>query len=186
MTIRKRIVLVVIALFAVVEAFADWKPNLESDAAKTLENFKTKNPNLAVYFDQAYAYAVFPEITKAAFNIGGAYGNGIVYEKNLVAGQVTMMQLTAGLQIGGQQYSEIIFFKDKATLDRLKQGKLEFGANASAIAEKQGVAGSVEFSDGIAVFTLSKIGLMLEASIGGQRFSFEQKAAEPPLPKGAI
>lgn len=105
--------------------------------------------------------------------VGGAYGNGIVYANDRKIGYSTLKQLTVGFQLGAQVYSELIFFKDEKTLERFKSEKVEFDAQISAVAVTLGAAANADYSDGVAVFTLTKGGLMYEASLGGQHFSFE-------------
>jgi lipid-binding SYLF domain-containing protein len=145
----------------------------DSEVAETIAAFKNSDPDMKVFFDKAYGFAVFPTIGKGGFGIGGAYGKGKVYKKRKLIGSSTMAQLTIGFQLGGQAYREIIFFKDKKALDHFTDGNFEFGAQASAIAVTVGASADAAYSDGVAVFTLPKGGLMYEASIGGQKFSFD-------------
>jgi lipid-binding SYLF domain-containing protein len=175
-------------VLSVIPLYAGWnpsKPDTSGDqgvkndpVAKTIANFKYYDPGLKVFFEQAYGYAVFPSITKGGLFFGGAYGEGKVYEKTALIGTSSLTQVTVGLQIGGQTYSEIIFFKDKKALDSFTGGNLEFGAQMSAIAVTAGVSTDVDYSNGVAVFTLPKGGLMAEAAIGGQKFSFEPVAKQ--------
>jgi len=146
------------------------KPNIKT--IETLDKFK-KIPELKPYFKQANGYAVFPNIGKAGIGIGGAIGKGEVFEKDKVIGSTKVTQLSIGLQLGGQAFSQIIFFKDKKDLERFTQGNFEFGASASAALITEGANASADYSDGVAVLTFSKGGLMYEASIGGQKFSFQ-------------
>ena len=146
------------------------------------------------FFGKSYGYAVFPTIGKGGIGIGGARGKGRVYVGDKVIGNTTMTQLTVGLQLGGQAYSQIIFFEDKRALDEFTSGNFEFGAQATAVAitagasagtgtagSSAGVSGGQHdaataapgFYKGMAVFTVAKGGLMYEASIGGQKFSFK-------------
>ena len=156
---------------------AQWNPNATSDSevnadvSAAVEVFKT-NPNLKPFFEQAHGFAVFPSIKKAGFGIGGATGNGQVFEKGNLIGNTRVTQLSLGLQLGAQAFKEIIFFKDTQALNRFTRGNFEFGAQASAVALTAGVAVEVEYSDGVAIFTETNGGLMYEASIGGQKFSF--------------
>ena len=145
----------------------------DGDVAETIAAFKNSDPDMKVFFDKAYGFAVFPTIGKGGFGIGGAYGKGKVYKKGKLIGSSTMAQLTIGFQLGGQAYREIIFFKDKKALEHFTGGNFEFGAQASAIAVTAGASADAAYSDGVAVFTLPKGGLMYEASIGGQKFSFD-------------
>ena len=149
----------------------DIKPDLKTIEA--LKKFK-KISALKPYFKKAKGYAVFPNIGKAGIGIGGARGKGEVFEKDEVIGSTSVTQLSIGLQLGGQAFSQIIFFKDKKDLERFTQGNFEFGASASAALITEGANASADYSDGVAVLTFSKGGLMYEASIGGQKFSFQK------------
>lgn len=166
--------------------YAGWKPSAEDEPVKSqlslntqtekvIRNFKTHYPHLTVYFEKAYGYAVFPTITKGGIGIGAAHGTGEVYEKDEFIGTASMTQVTIGLQFGGQKYSEIVFFKDKETLDDFKKGNFKPGAQASAIASTAGASADADYDHGVAIFTLSEGGLMFEATVGGQKFNFKPK-----------
>lgn len=124
-------------------------------------------------FNNAHAYVIFPNVGKGAIGIGGAAGNGMVYEGGKLVGKAKMKQLSVGFQFGGQAYREVIFFENKAELDRFKNGQLEFAAQASAVAVKKGASANVNYKNGVMIFTQEKKGLMYEASIGGQKFSYD-------------
>jgi lipid-binding SYLF domain-containing protein len=149
-----------------------WKPELESDCNEALEMMLTDAPKLQTYKEKAYAYAVFPVITKAGLVIGGAAGQGMVFKDGNPIASSKLKQGSFGLQAGGQQYSEVIFFKDEAAFDRFKSGNLKFSGQASAVAIVPGASFDVDYQDGVAVFTRIKGGLMAEASLGGQHFSY--------------
>ena len=159
----------------------------------TIEVFRNAGQSGA-FFDSAYGYAVFPTIGKGGLGIGAARGKGRVYVGGSPIGETTMTQLSIGLQAGGQAYSQIIFFEDERALDDFTSGNFEFGANASAVAITAGAsatAGSTGASAGasggqndaatagagyyrgMAIFTVAKGGLMYEASVSGQNFSYE-------------
>ena len=156
-------------------AIAGWDPNNEKRAHDTIAAFKKADPSIDAFFKKAHGYAVFPEITKGAIGIGGAAGDGTVFERGTAIGSASMTQVTIGLQLGGQTYSEVIFFEDKAALDSFKSGSYEVAAGASAIALKEGASKTAGYDNGVAIFTMATGGLMFEASIGGQKFSFEPK-----------
>lgn len=177
----KIIALIVCSILLLPNASAEWVPlNKNSDSEtgasnKTilaLEEFQ-KIPELEPYFNQANGYAVFPSVLKGGFGIGGARGKGEVLQNGIAIGSTSLTQFSVGYQIGGQAFSQIIFFKEKRDTDRFTEGNFEFGAQASAVLIKQGVTVETAYSDGIAVFTIAKGGLMYEASIGGQKFGFD-------------
>jgi lipid-binding SYLF domain-containing protein len=123
-------------------------------------------------FEDSYGYVIFPNVGKGAIGIGGAAGNGIVFEKGTPVGSAKLKQVSIGFQFGGQTYREVIFFEDEAALDRFKQNNFEFAAQASAVAVTEGASTNVKYRDGVMVFTQGKKGLMYEASIGGQKFDY--------------
>ena len=177
-TIIAGIVATILTALFFTPAYAGWKPSKSDttetpsvenkDVAETIAAFKEKDPGMAIFFEKAYGYAVFPKVGKGGIGIGGAHGKGEVYESSLT-------QVTIGFQFGGQSYSEIIFFKDKEALERFKGGNFELGAQASAVAASAGASSNAGYENGVAIFTLAKLGLMYEASIGGQKFSFKAK-----------
>ena len=157
-------------------AWAAWDPNKEQKEKAmvegTIAKFKQADSSMKVFFDKAYGYIVFPGVGKGGFIIGGGHGDGWVYEKGRHIGRATLTQLTVGAQIGGQSYSEVIFFEDKKTLDDFKKGNWELSAQASAIIVKQGASKDASYDHGVAVFTMPKKGAMAEASVGGQKFKY--------------
>lgn len=155
-------------------AFA-WDAAGEKNALAAIAEFKTADPSIDTFFKEAYGYAIFPEITKGAVGIGGAGGDGTVFQGGESIGSSSMSQVTIGLQLGGQTYREAIFFKDAAALDSFKKGNYEMAAEASAVAVKSGASKNAGYERGVAIFTMAKGGLMFEASIGGQKFGFEPK-----------
>ena len=157
-----------------------WKPskkinNQNKANFKTIEALKKfkRIRRLKPYFKEAAGFAVFPNIAKAGLGIGGARGNGEVFEDGKVIGSTTVTQLSFGFQLGGQAFSQIIFFQNKRDLDRFTDGNFEFGASASAALITEGANASLDYTNGVAVMTFSKGGLMYETSIGGQKFTFK-------------
>lgn len=176
---KAQIVTLVVTLLLAFTATAQvngWNPELENESKKALSNIIEKTPKLESFKNEAYGYAVFPRITKAAVGVGGAAGNGIVYKGQVAVGKTHLKQATVGIQFGGQQYAEVIFFENKETFEKFTNGKLKFDAQASAVALKAGAAIDAAYQDGVAVFTATKGGLMYEASIGGQHFKYEERA----------
>ncbi len=143
-------------------------------AEQAKADFLKANPKLQSYFDDAKAYVLFPNVGKGALIIGAASGNGAVYERGVLVGMANMKQVDVGAQIGGKAFSEVIFLKtDKAVQDFMND-KFKFGSNLSAVAANQSAPSfDVTYTDGFAVFTLPKEGLMAEVSVGGQKFDFE-------------
>ncbi|MDF0673635.1 MAG: hypothetical protein P0120_04740 [Nitrospira sp.] len=163
------------------------------DYSSTIDKFKSSE-QVKPFFENAYGYAVFPLIGKGGLGVGGAYGQGQVYREGKVTGKTRLIKLSFGFQAGGQGFCEIIFFKDKRAYDEFTSGDFAFDATASAVAitagaqaqagstggsagvsagPKSGAQLATDYHKGMAVFTQAIGGLMYEAAIGGQKFSFE-------------
>ena len=145
---------------------------MSSQVSAAIARFKATDPSLEHFFGQAYGYAVYPSVGKGGFWIGGAHGDGEVYEDGHLVGVTSITSVTVGPQIGGQAYSEVIFFRDRDALATFKTGNFTFNAQISAVAATAGAAKDAAYGEGVAVFTLTEGGLMAEATIGGQKFSF--------------
>jgi lipid-binding SYLF domain-containing protein len=143
------------------------------EAQDTIAVFKKVDPGLSRFFDKAVGYAVFPTVTKGAIGVGGATGSGVVFEKGKAIGKASVTQVTVGAQLGGQTYSEVIFFETPGALADFKRGALALAAQASAVAASKDASTNAKYENGVAVFTTGKGGLMFEASVGGQKFAFE-------------
>jgi lipid-binding SYLF domain-containing protein len=148
-----------------------------TEAHETVAVFKKADPGIDHFFKSAAGYAVFPTVGKGAVVIGGAGGSGIVFEQGKPVGKTTLAQVTVGLQLGGQAYSELIFFENASALSDFKKGNFALAAQVSAVALSAGASANAKYQSGVAVFTVTKTGLMYEASVGGQKFSYETLAA---------
>lgn len=167
--------LVLISAFA---ARAD--DDLKAESKQAIANFKNADSTLTTYFADSAGYAVFPSVGKGGFIVGGARGRGLVFDKTgNVIGQSMMTQANIGAQAGGQTFAQIIFFQTPEALNNFKSGKFALGADVSAVVAKQGASQSAKFRDGVAVFALPTKGLMVQATVGGQKFSFQPAAMEP-------
>jgi lipid-binding SYLF domain-containing protein len=163
------------------------------DYQETIEVFR-KATQSHDFFDTAYGYAVFPTIGKGGIGLGGAHGKGRVYEQGVHVGDTSMTQVTVGFQLGGQAFSQIVFFEDKRAFDEFTSGSFEFGAQAAAVAITAGASAAATtggaaagasggrhdatatapgYYKGMATFTVARGGLMYEASVGGQKFSYK-------------
>lgn len=146
--------------------------DLVTDAQQEKAMIERQHPMMADYFDSATGYAIFPNVGKGAYIIGGASGNGAVYQNGALIGYADLKQVDIGLQLGGKAFVEVIFFENQAALDEFKKGGYELSANVSAVVVDEGFSEDLEFRDGVAVVTVPKGGAMAGISVGGQRFEF--------------
>jgi len=147
-------------------------------------------------FKSAYGYALFPTIGKAGFVVGGAYGKGRVYVQGKYSGNTAMTQATIGFQLGASGFSQVVFFQDKRAFAEFSNGNFEFGADVQAVAltasagasantggssatasggKNNASIGKSGYNKGMATFTITKGGLMLDVSVGGQKFSYTKR-----------
>ena len=146
----------------------------DQEVRTVIAEFEKSDSGTRTWFREAYGFAVFPSVGKGAIGVGGARGKGLVYERGKQIGKTTLTAVTVGFQLGGQAFREVIFFKDKTALDDFIRGNFEFGAGVSAVALKAGASANLAYNKGVAVMTATKGGLMYEASVGGQKFTFEK------------
>ncbi len=151
------------------------KENLEATVEATLARLRVMDPSLQPFLDKSAGYVIFPSVGKGGLIVGGSYGRGIVYEGGVPIGYSDISQATVGAQVGAQKFAEVIAFETKLDLDRFKTGKFAFAANASAVAMKSGAGTSAKFQDGVAIFVEPIAGAMIEASVGGQSFTYQPK-----------
>ncbi|MEY4761079.1 MAG: hypothetical protein RLZZ200_935 [Pseudomonadota bacterium] len=163
--------------------------------SETIQMFREAGES-GKFFGKSYGYAVFPTIGKGGIGIGGAFGKGRVYRGGALTGDVSMAQVSVGFQLGGQAYSEIVFFENKSTFDDFTSGNFEFGADIGAVAitaaanasassaggasagastSKRDAAATGGYHHGIAVFTIAKGGLMYQAAVAGQKFTYKRR-----------
>lgn len=169
-----------LSIFAIISitgssVFADRDERLKETSEEAIKILEAADSKLEGWFEDAYGYAIFPNVGKAGFGIGGAHGKGEVYEQGEFIGEARLSQGSIGFQLGVQVYSEIIFFKEKENLQNFKESRFTLSAQVSAVAAAEGAAANAKYEHGVAVFTVAKGGLMYEASVGGQKFKFIPK-----------
>ncbi len=167
---------------------------MADEYSDTVDLFKNAGES-GSFFDNSYGYAVFPTIGKGGIGIGGAHGKGRVYAAGEYVGDTSLTQLTIGFQLGGEAFSEIIFFEDKRAFEEFTGGNFEFSADASAVAitaaakasatttgSSAGASGGKKdattvgsYHKGMATFTIAKGGLMYQVTVGGQKFSYSPR-----------
>ena len=146
---------------------------MDEEVQEAVATFKKADAELEVFFKSAKGYVVFPSVAKGGIGVGAARGRGQVFAGDMKIGRATLTQASIGLQLGGQVYSELIFFETEKAFEDFKASKMEFSAQVSAVAAAEGASKNAKYQQGVAVFTLAKGGLMYEASVGGQKFKFE-------------
>jgi len=158
------------------------RSDLDQTVRQTISLARQTDPGIQGFIDSSAGYAVFPTVGKGAVGVGGAFGRGELIQGGQMVGYCSLTQASVGLALGGQSYSELIFFETPAALEKFKSGDYTFAAQVSAVALKSGASANAKYSDGVAVFTMGEAGLMVEASVGGQKFSFQPVAVARDVP----
>jgi len=174
--------LVTLALAGGVATATTAADRLDTDVRDTIQMIRTSNPRLQRLFDTAYGYAVFPSVGKGGIGLGGAEGRGQVFEKGALVGTAKLTQATVGAQLGAQSYSEVIFFESPKALDDFRDGKTALSADLSGALAADGAGAEAKYQHGVLVYTMQRSGLMFEASIGGQHFTFTPLDTGGPAP----
>jgi hypothetical protein len=156
---------------------------LHEEVNATLTRLKSKHPELKPALEKSVGYVVFPSMGRASAVLGGAYGRGEVFENGNPVGFASLGQLTIGVQVGGQTFSEVVFFKSRNALDRFKQGRIAFTANASAVIVRAAASGTIDYEKDVTAKAFARGGMLLELSIGGQSFKFIPPKAVKEAPK---
>jgi len=171
------VIALIISLAISPVALADWqadpadKKQVKAEAA--IARIKEKVPRSAMYFDEAYGFAVLYSITRVAVGFGGAYGKGLVFEGDDLIGKTGFWQFTSGLQAGVKNFSMIVFFKDQEALEYFKAREIQFAGQAGVDVATWGAAGTPTYNEGVAIITATKLGLMAEFSYGGIKFTYK-------------
>ncbi len=148
---------------------------LLKSAQASRQEWNKVDPQFEAFAKKGYGFAFFPEITKGGLVVGGAHGQGVVYEKGQHIGYADLTQMSVGFQAGFQDYSQLIVFENEPAMDKFKRNEIDFGANASAVIADKGAAMGAQFVDGVAVFVRPTGGAMAEASLGGQQIAYVPK-----------
>ena len=152
------------------------RETLLTESVTAQQRMRAEDPGVGALVQRGAGYAVFPTVTKGGLVVGGARGQGVLYERGRHTAYCDLTQATVGAQAGGQTFSELLVFDSPAALDRFKAGQLAFAADASAVALQRGVAtADVPFVDGVAVVVSPITGAMVEAAIGGQQFTCQAR-----------
>ena len=146
---------------------------LKTEAEQAIEVFKKADPSLKKFFDESAGFAICPSVGRGGLVFGGQHGNGVAYEKGKPVGEVTLTEINFGAQVGGASFYELIFFETDQNMKDLKESKTRLSAQVNAVAAADGAAKTAKYDQGIVVFTLARSGLMVQATVGGQKLKFK-------------
>lgn len=168
-------VTVLAMLFMAFGTFAQTKEDqrIIDDAQRAKKQLMKKDKGLENFFNNSSGYVIFPNVGEGGFILGGASGNGVVYENGRKIGMADLKKIDVGLQAGGQALTEVIFFETDEALAEFKAGEYTISGDLSAVVVESGASENINYNDGVVVFAMPKAGLMADASVGGQRFEYK-------------
>ena len=172
-----RTTLILLILAAIPTASADWEADpgdrLQVRAAEAAARIHERIERSHPYFEEAYAYAVWPGITRFGFGFGGAYGKGIVVEQDQAVGRVSYWQFSSGIQAGAKSFAMIVFFRDKEALEGLQRGDWQFAGQAGVDVATVGAHGTPSYHKGVAIIPMTRFGLMGEFAAAGVKYNYK-------------
>lgn len=171
--LRRTSVLATLLIVALGANFAVRGDELQTEAEQAVKAFQQADSGMKKLLEGAAGYVIFPGIGRGGFIIGGERGKGLVYENGKIIGNAKVTEINIGAQVGGETYSELILFETKEALRDFKGSDWEMSAKVNAVVAAEGAASNAKYQQGVAVFTLSKGGLMVQATVGGQKFKFK-------------
>ena len=117
---------------------------IESKSRAALEGLYRTNPKARKLGTHAQGVLVFPEIIKGGLGVGGAYGDGALYQRNRATGYYRSLSASYGLQAGLQKYGYALFLMDDQAMRALNaSGGWEIGSAPSLTVIDKGAAGSL-------------------------------------------
>ena len=177
----------VAALTAQAAVSADWQADpgnkLEVRAERSIERMKTSIERSLPYFDDAYAIAVWPGISRIGLGFGGAYGKGVVIEQGRTVGTVGYWQFSSGIQAGLKSFTMVVFFRTKEALDKLKAGKIQFAVQAGVEFATMGAHGTPAYDEDVAIIPMTNFGLMGEFAATGVKYNYKPYAKSAATPE---
>lgn len=172
-TLKSIAMVLMMSMMFVTSAQTKKDKKIMKDAVKAKKELIKADAGIDKFFEKSAGYVIFPNVGEGGFIIGGASGNGVLYQGGTAQGMADLKKVDVGFQAGGKAIIEVIFFETDNDVTDFQEEKFQFSANVSAVALKSGVSVSAKYKEGVAVFTLPKSGLMAQASVGGQKFGYE-------------
>jgi lipid-binding SYLF domain-containing protein len=175
--------LLIVFAFAAPPGYADWQPDPQNSrqlaARATVDAMLEAKPDLQPWFEQAWGYAVFPRVWRVGAMWGGFLGYGITVEQGEVVGDCSQFGAGLGPQLGIQTYKQVVLFKDAAAMEMFQRGRLEFQGRASVAAIVWGGSAEPAHLPDVAIFSMTEVGLMFEASANVTKYGYQGTATEP-------
>lgn len=142
---------------------------------QTLRHLYLTYPGVRQVGDSAAGVLVMPLVTEAGLGIGGSYGRGALRVQGATVDYYSATQISAGLQIGAQQYAHVLFFMTDQALQRFRTTVgWSAGADAEYVVIDQGEnisAETITALDPVVAVIFGQAGLIASAAIEGTKYT---------------
>ncbi|MBI5849388.1 MAG: hypothetical protein HZB31_15830 [Nitrospirae bacterium] len=148
---------------------------IDAGVNAALHRFSQQVKGGRAFQEIAKGVLVIPHITKAAFILGGQYGEGALREDGKTTAYYSMAAGSFGFQIGAEKYDLIIIFATEEALRKFRLGKgWEAGVDAEVTLIDTGIdlpASTLVSQHPVLGFIIDQKGFMAGASIKGAKFN---------------
>lgn len=118
---------------------------------------------------------VMPLVTEVGLGLGGGYGRGALRINGATVDYYSIAKASGGLQIGGQQYSHVLFFMTNEALQTFRRsGGYAAGANILYATPERGETLAAETTTQLApviAVIFGQSGLRVGATLEGVKYS---------------
>lgn len=140
-----------------------------------LEHMFQEIPGSRDLADKASGMLVMPNVTKAGFGVGAAYGEGALLIRNAPVDYYSTAQASFGFQIGAQQYAHTLFFMTQESLADFRQSNgWAVGADVQYVFRDVGDSIGVETTSvlsPVVAVVYGQAGLIIGATLEGTKYT---------------
>jgi lipid-binding SYLF domain-containing protein len=162
-------------IFAVERAYAKTAKEIDASADAALDRFYKDVKGAKEFTDAAKGMLVMPGVKKAAYGIGGEYGEGALRVKGQSVAYYNFFAASYGWQIGAQAKDMVVAFMTDEALKKFQEGKgFEVGVDGNIAIITIGAGGVLDtksIKDPIVAFVFDVKGLMADISLKGGKFT---------------
>jgi lipid-binding SYLF domain-containing protein len=148
---------------------------IDTSVDVALEKFKQDIKGGAEFLQSAKGVLVFPNVIKAGFVVGGAYGEGALRIGGKTVDYYNTAAVSWGFLVGAQSVRTIIVFMQEDALQKFRASKgWEAGVDGSVTLVNVGAAGTIDttnIKDPIVGFVFGNKGLMADLSLTGSKYT---------------
>jgi len=166
---------VVVLMLGLPTAKAMTAAEIDVDVQKALKDLYAHSETARDFGAAAKGILVFPDVYKAGFIVGAAFGDGALLKNGKTAGYYRTIEASYGLQVGAQAFGYVLFFMQDSAVEYLdKSDGWEIGVGPSLVVVDKGFAGSMTTTtakDAVYAFFFDQKGLMGGLGLKGSKIT---------------